>query len=324
MDDDVPDGFERDPGVWLHILTSPTDYPGVVVLCLRGFDPSSTIDVVVESGGFRALTTVTPSTEEPTAESSLGYDEEAPTTLFDGGGELRVYTQGYGGEPIEGPKSALVSEMWHFMPPADVREVLAAEGSFRLTADQGDRTAMTEVEVPVPDEQAHYDVGSGPDRQLAVLGYPAGARVPIGLYRNDQDFDSGVMLVKQIGTVTMPDSRVATMPLRRNLLDDVPLGSYCAIPPVTSPTDCTTLEKWPPYPGVASPGDRGAVVARWQDILIRARVMSDVPENRDGFYGPATVARVREDLVSRRVRNPDGGATLGPGMYTLLTGAPAG
>ena len=323
MDEKTPVEFEQVPGVWLHNLFSQTDYPGVVVLCLRGFDPETPIDVVVGAGDLREQTTVTPSADEPTAQSSLGYDEERPTTLFEDGGTLPVYSQGYGGEPIEGPEGVMVSEMWHFMPPPDVREVLAEEGSFTLAATQGDRSATTEVEVPVPAEQAHYDVGSGSGRLLAVLGYPAGTRVPIGLYRNDDDLGPDVALVKQIGSVTMPRSRVATMPLGAELLAGEPLGSYCVIPPVAEPAACTDLEKWPGFPGVVSPGERGASVVRWQDILIRARVISDVPENRDGFYGPATVAKVREYLELRGVSNPDGTGILGPGLYTMLTGAPA-
>jgi hypothetical protein len=36
-DGEFPDGFSRDPGIWLNNLYSPTEYPYIVVLCLRGF-----------------------------------------------------------------------------------------------------------------------------------------------------------------------------------------------------------------------------------------------------------------------------------------------
>ena len=38
-----PPGFDHDPGVWLNNLYSPTEYPYVVVLCLRGFQEAAPI-----------------------------------------------------------------------------------------------------------------------------------------------------------------------------------------------------------------------------------------------------------------------------------------
>jgi hypothetical protein len=129
-----------------------------------------------------------------------------------------------------------------------------------------------------------------------------------------------VTLVKQVATVTMPASQVASLPLRQELLRGVPEGEYCVMPPVTTPPGCAGLAKWPAYPGQVLSGDQGIDVERWQHVLIVAGVMSDIPENRDGFYGPATVRKLRQFLRDRGMSNPDGGDTLGPGLYTLLTG----
>ncbi len=211
----------------------------------------------------------------------------------------------------------MVSEMWQSLPPSRVREELATAGSLTISAEQGDVRAVTRVPIPVPQTRAHYDVGAV-DGQLAVVGYPAGARVPIGIYR--QGSGPRVTLVKQVASVTMPASQVAALPLRQELLSGVAQGTYCVMPPVTVPPGCSELTKWPAYPGQVVPGDRGEEVERWQSVLILARVMSDIPENRDGFYGPATARKLREYLTASAGTNPDGGDTLGPGLYTRLTG----
>jgi len=319
LDEETPPEFERDPGVWLNSLYSSTDYPGITVLCLRGFEASEPIEVVLNSGDFRSMTTVRPVQAVPTGVSPLGYDDEVPTTLFDDQGELRVYTQSADTEDgaIEGPRGSMVSQMWQFLPPSDAREQLAASGSLTISAEQGDVRASMRLPIQVPQERAHYDVGAV-DRQLAVVGYPAGARVPIGVYR--QGSGPAVTLVKQVATVTMPASQVASLPLRQKLLRGVPEGDYCVMPPVSVPPGCAELTKWPAYPGQVLSGDRGIEVERWQHVLIVAEVMSDIPENRDGFYGPATARKLGEFLQARGMSNPDGGVTLGPGLYTLLTG----
>ena len=127
-------------------------------------------------------------------------------------------------------------------------------------------------------------------------------------------------LVRQVASVTMPASQVASLPLRQDMLRDVPEAHYCVMPPVTASPSCAQFTKWPEYPGQVLPGDRGPDVERWQSVLILARVMSDITENRDGFYGPATVRNLREYLRNGGASNPDGGDTLGPGLYTALTG----
>lgn len=48
----------------------------------------------------------------------------------------------------------------------------------------------------------------------------------------------------------------------------------------------------PDYPGEAHLGDSGRVARAWQAILIRAGVITDRAANRDGYFGPATQAKV--------------------------------
>lgn len=79
------------------------------------------------------------------------------------------------------------------------------------------------------------------------------------------------------------------------------------------------INEWPAYPGPVSLGDTGEQVRRWQDVLIVAGIISDVPENHDGVYGNATEAAVRRYLSGLRAANPDGDGNLGPNMYDLIT-----
>lgn len=48
------------------------------------------------------------------------------------------------------------------------------------------------------------------------------------------------------------------------------------------------------YPGVVALGASGLAVRTWQEMLIAANVISDLPENRDGVYGPGMEKAVRE------------------------------
>lgn len=80
------------------------------------------------------------------------------------------------------------------------------------------------------------------------------------------------------------------------------------------------IADWPPYPGPVSLGDRGDRVRQWQNILIQKGIISNLSENRDGFYGNATSAAVDRYLSGRNLVNPDGGGNLGQKMYDLITG----
>jgi hypothetical protein len=126
-------------------------------------------------------------------------------------------------------------------------------------------------------------------------------------------------LIKKIGTVTIPSSRVADFPLTDHMRNEAP-GSYCILPPFEGETDCPSLIVWPDYPGRITVGDRGPRVRAWQEILIQAEIIADRNENRDGFYGPATRTAVMSYLEREGISNPDGGDALGHHLYDHLTG----
>lgn len=315
--DDTPDGFRDDPGVWLHSLYSGSSYPGKTVLCLRGFDPSGAVSLTVSTGDVQARTTVHPRTGAPTSTSPLGYEDERPETLFVDGAELEVYTQEPGGSPVPGPSGALASRMWQFLPPAAARRALGATGRVSLTATQGALVARAEQEVPVPDQEDYFLLREDGSRdRLVLLGWPAGTTVPVGLYRVR---DEQASLVRRVGAVEMPAARVAVLTLPGDLLPGT--GSdFCVLPPVEQDAACQYLEDWPPYPGRVLPGDEGPRVRAWQDVLVQAGVISDVPANHDGVYGPATRAAVQRHLDDIGQPDPDGDGVLGRNLYAVLTG----
>jgi len=53
-------------------------------------------------------------------------------------------------------------------------------------------------------------------------------------------------------------------------------------------------DDWPDYPGRADVGVTGAVALTWQEILIKCGALSDIAENHDGNYGPATGQKVEQ------------------------------
>jgi len=321
IDADTPDVFRSDPGVWLHNLYSPSSYPHISVLCLRGFSTGTPIDVEVSGDGFSFHTSVQPVDASPEADpNSLGYEEEGPETLFVDGGQLAVYTHDYGDYELEGPPGVMSSEMWEFLPPAPVREAIATTQAIRLTATQGGMTATGEQPVVTPTATAYY-VAHVPSTMLVVEGFAVGAEVPVGVYRRSVDLSSAT-LVEEAGSVTMPRSRVATFPVGGDTFTGLPAGSYCLMPPLGGADgDCELISDYPPYPGPASPGDRGAVVERWQEILIAAGLISDIPANHDGYYGPGTRAVV-DQLEQDKGGNVDGPGVLGPYLYGIITGVP--
>jgi hypothetical protein len=313
--------FERDPGVWVNNLNSSTEYLDNTVLCLRGFNVSAPIEIVVTAGSVTSHTEVRPVDGAPKSSAIFTYEDLPSENLFTDGAKLLVYSRDYGGGPIDGPDGTLISEMWRFLPPPLAREALAHEGSFTITATQGDVSASTRQPVAIPTTRDAYILhrkyrGS---QRFVTVGYPAGADVPIGLYRLTSYSAEKATLTKKIATVTIPYSRVADFPLIDYIRSLSP-GFYCVSPPVESETDCATLVVWPDYPGRIFVGDRGPRVKAWQEILIQAEIITDRSENRDGVYGPATRAAVRSYLEREGISNPDGGDALGRHLYDHLTG----
>ena len=234
---DEPDTFDPDPGVRLNELYSPTEYPWIVMLCLRGFQADEPIEVETWVGGQRILSRVAPQEgSPPTPQSDFGYEEAPPTTLFESNGLLPVYTLDYDGTPIAGPPGVLGSEMWMFVPPEPARGNLAAAGSMAITATQGDTTATEVHEVAIPTTRRSFRVTKSGGDMTVLHGYPPG-RVPMGLYLRAPSFEEA-NLVKKVDSVDIPASRVGTWNWPSNLFDGVQPGTYCVLPPVEGPTDC--------------------------------------------------------------------------------------
>jgi hypothetical protein len=159
-DGEFPPGFDRDPGIWLNNLYSPTEYPYIVVLCLRGFQEDDPIEVRLTTGSYTATTHVTPTSDLPTTDS-LGYEEEPSTTLFDDGAALRIYTRDYSGDAVDGPEGAFVTEMWSFFPPRAARDAMADAGSIEITAIQDAVTAHIEQPISTPKRRSYYMLSRG-------------------------------------------------------------------------------------------------------------------------------------------------------------------
>lgn len=322
LEDGAPASFQRDPGVWLHELFSTTEYPAVVMLCLRGFGADAPIDVEVVAGDLAVTSRLVPvAGAPPEPESTILYEEAPQETLFDPGATLPVHTLDYGGEPFRGPPGVMASEMWTFVPPDAAREALASAGELRLTVSQGDTTASAVQTIRVPATRDSFVVDPPGGRELVLHGYPPGD-VPLGVYRVDDAWERG-SLVREAGRVRVPASRVATWTWPEDLLAGLEAGRYCVLPPVSGvPTDCDATTVWPAYPGEASEGDSGPVVEAWQEILIQAGVMSDLPANRAGVYGPRTRAALAEHLRLNGIEHPADGARLDAELYAALTAGP--
>ena len=174
-------------------------------LCLSGFDPQGPVVLNVRAGETAWTTQVlfdTEATEYNQAESSR-------ETLFDGSPITSVALT---------DSEYFQSPTWVFVPPDDARDALTVAGEITVDAEQGDLTASATHQVQPEAEPGQTWI----DRpyELAVYGFEPGANVPIGLYQNaDPGSDYNMNLVKQIGTVTMPKSRVAVFSVPQELVE---------------------------------------------------------------------------------------------------------
>ncbi|MFG2987005.1 hypothetical protein ACGFYQ_38135 [Streptomyces sp. NPDC048258] len=172
------------------------------LLCLYGFPKNKPITVTVTAGSRAYTTPIRPVSEFSTD---------------GGGGDL------FNGRPIEVQDlgdGVLQSGFLWFFPPEPAREAIALDGRLRLAASSGDlRTAN---EVPLSwEEGAGATEAEWKRHQIAVYGYPPGTRVPIGLYRvqNDQE-DTGdelAVLERPVGEVVMPESRIAVFTIPQDV-----------------------------------------------------------------------------------------------------------
>ncbi|MGW5348361.1 hypothetical protein [Streptomyces sp. NPDC004050] len=159
----------------------------VSLLCLQGF-PSGPITVTVKAGGRTYTTAVKPVAE-------LSDTLPAMDDLFNG---RPMEVEDVGGGLLE-------SGSWQFLPSEPALTDIARSRGFTVAARSGAVRAESEVPLSVPRGAATME-GWERNHRIAVYGYPAGARVPIGLYS-----ESGVVatLQREVGRVVMPRHQVA-------------------------------------------------------------------------------------------------------------------
>jgi hypothetical protein len=158
----------------------------------------------------------------------------SPESLFDGRELVATAGDGY-----------LVSDEWQFVPPLPVRDDLAATGQLTVTATQGELQATTTQSlVPLDSGPGQWTVYSGEDgaapRALAIWGFDAGSRIPIGLYRAAGD-EGDYQLVEQIGEVAIPSSGVAVFDIPPSIVANASSGNgeYCVAGPFLIVHDCS-------------------------------------------------------------------------------------
>ncbi|WP_314244902.1 hypothetical protein [Streptomyces sp. DSM 40907] len=189
---------------------------GLANLCLYGFPENRPITLTVNAGGQTYTTPVVPV-------ASNHVQELSQNTLFD---NRAIEVQVVGNHLLQ-------STDWTFLPSDPARTAIALSGGLTLTASSGDVTSTYEVPL-------HWDQGAEPlegwehSREMAVYGYLAGARVPIGLYRIDENLVA--VLERQIGHVVMPPSRVAVFTIPEDVLRLVSVN-----PPADKATHCLSV-----------------------------------------------------------------------------------
>ncbi|MFF4648226.1 hypothetical protein [Streptomyces sp. NPDC001389] len=192
------------PWVWVTSVGTGADDAVAAVLgeasllCLRGFPPGP-ITVTVKAGRRTFTTAVKPVAE-------LSATPSAKDELFNG---RPMEIEDIGG-------GLLQSASWQFLPSEPALTDIARSGQLTVAARSGAVRAESEVPLRVPQGATTVE-GWERNHRIAVYGYPAGAGVPIGLYRLEdrEDGRTVAVLQREVGRVVMPRHRVAvfTVPL---------------------------------------------------------------------------------------------------------------
>ncbi|MFF4263599.1 hypothetical protein [Streptomyces virginiae] len=189
---------------------------GRSALCLYGFAQGRPITVTIAAGGRTYTTPVT-------SVAALSSGNPSKEELFNGRG-LEVEDLGGG---------FLRSGHWTFLPPDPAREAVAAAGRLTLTASAGGTRATGGI--PLRRTRGAETVeGWERGHRLAVFGFPAGARVPIGIYRLTRtEASARAVLVRKVGQVVMPRTGLAVLTIPQDvfrLVTEAPPqeeASYC-------------------------------------------------------------------------------------------------
>ncbi|GHE63639.1 hypothetical protein GCM10017778_55250 [Streptomyces vinaceus] len=199
------------PAVWVSSQTTDTRAVALgsrSALCLSGFPGTGPITVTVKAGG-RTYTT-------PLKRVSKSVSKQSDAALFDGR-EMEVTERGGG---------MLTSGDWIFLPSGSIREALGRSGRLDLTAVSGDVKAANAEPLSRQPGAATED-GWERSRRIALYGYPAGSRVPVGLYRVKASSTEGrnAVLERQVGVVAMPASRVADFTVPQDVFRTVSVAA---------------------------------------------------------------------------------------------------
>jgi len=235
------------PAVWIGPHRSEITYgePVGAYLCLVGFNTDEPINVSVSTPLQTYVTQVVVAGDVP----SDMFTRASRYTLIGAAESLEVFTFDRDvlstvvadPELFAEPHGYLRSLAWTFAPPADLRDALANSGQLDIEARQGATVANTTQTIHLRGPGLARIDGPVDHGELLVLGFPPGARVPIGLYKlGEVATERSATLVKELGALTMPPSQVVEYQLPAGLISGLPEGDYCAMPPLQSPTqyDC--------------------------------------------------------------------------------------
>lgn len=220
------------PDVWLETswgVGQPVRYAGFpsVRLCLFGFDSDLPISLQVATAHQTYTTALQPASDAP-ADVDQGLSRH---TLFQDGSQIEVHPE---------TPDYLRSQAWSFAPASEVRDEIATTGEVTLTARQGEEAMASRTVGVVVGAEPTVGRISGPvdDGTLLVIGLDEGQRVPIGLYQGNTT--SGMTLVREVGTVVMPASRVAEFTPPAGLPTSTPETEACLVPAFPEPRgeDC--------------------------------------------------------------------------------------
>jgi hypothetical protein len=150
-------------------------------------------------------------------------------TLFDG---LPATVYPLAGSPY------YQSGAWRFLPTESVRAQIFPAGSLTIIARQGAVSSKSTQRITLPPGRtgpAEFPLGNG---RWAFYGFKPGLRVPVGLYRGDGPDAKVMTLVRQIGTVTIPASGIATFTVARDVITNYGgYRGYCVVVPVSGTVD---------------------------------------------------------------------------------------
>lgn len=220
---DLPPQFATSPAVWLSGMSGPKSVPLALhtALCLHGFSKDQPVTVTVTAGTHRYQTTVVPA---PGKIPVSGF--ESPETLFNGR-QLRVFDVGEG---------VLESDEWGFVPPSPARDDIVTAGAITTSAVQAGtstsyRQQATVSGTPTPGQGWI----PGTKHQLVIFNFQQDQQVPVGLYHRTSPAKPFV-LMRQIGAVTMPHSRIAVFTLPQTVTETG--VRYCVSVPLETLHDC--------------------------------------------------------------------------------------